>query len=210
MTEMSQKDLRAKIIDTLLLLTTHHAWHKITLSMIAEQTPCSLSQMYRVFPSKEAIIGAYYKQIDETVLQEHGDLAFSDPAFSFKDRLGEAWLRRLDAMAPHKTALKSVTKALSCDFLSLSALNRQALNSMRYMVAMSSSHRNAVDEREDEIPSSLVALQGLVFVWTRVLLCWLDDDDAMTKTLAVLDKELTRALDVFNRLQRFRRWNFAG
>jgi len=94
-------------------------------------------------------------------------------------------MRRFDALAPYRDALKRMVPALRRDPLALGALNGLALNSQRYMLESA-----GVDT---EGPLGSVKLQGAVLVFARVLDTWLDDEDpGFAKTMAALDRELTR------------------
>jgi hypothetical protein len=95
-------------------------------------------------------------------------------------------MRRLDALTPYKRALRRITFALRQDPLSLAALNRSAINSMRFMLAAAGI--------STEGPLGGLKLQGSVIVFANTMETWLEDDDpALARTMARLDRELRRA-----------------
>ncbi len=64
-------------------------------------------------------------------------------------------------------------------------MNQVAMNSMRFMLEAAGI--------EAEGASGAIKLQGLTLAWGRVLQTWLDDDEpTLSKTMAELDRVLTR------------------
>ena len=94
-------------------------------------------------------------------------------------------MRRLDAMAPYKAGLESVSEWVRGDALAAAALNGVALNSMRFMLAAAG--------LEAEGRTGAIKLQGLVIAWARVLDVWFGDSEpGLARTMAALDRELRR------------------
>jgi hypothetical protein len=107
-------------------------------------------------------------------------------------------MRRFDAMAPYKRALRRITYALRRDPLSLAALNREGLNSMRFLLASAGI--------STEGPLSHLKLQGAVIVFANTMQTWMEDDDpALARTMARLDRELRRGERVLEQAEDFRR-----
>ena len=107
-------------------------------------------------------------------------------------------MRRLDAMTPYKAALRRISYAVRGDPLTLAALNQVALNSQRFMLAAANI--------STEGPLGLLKLQGAALVFANTLETWLDDDDpALARTMARLDRELKRGERVLERAEDFRR-----
>jgi len=103
-------------------------------------------------------------------------------------------IRRFDALSPYRAALKSIHKAFSGDMLGLAALNQQALNSWRYLLASAGI--------ETEGPLGFVKLQGAILVFARVFPVFLEDEGAdLPKTMAALDRELSRGEWVLRRAE---------
>ena len=176
------KDKRGAVVDALLELAAEHRWEDISITDVAHRAGVSLSEFRDHFPSKGAVLGAYSRMIDKLVLEGTTSDLFGEPA---KERLFDVLMRRLDAMAPHREALRGIMEWARRDPVSAAALNQVALNSMRFMLeAADISAEGAV---------GTVKLQGLVLAWARILDVWLNDDDpAFARTMAALDRELTR------------------
>jgi AcrR family transcriptional regulator len=94
--------------------------------------------------------------------------------------------RRIDrAVLSQRVALREITGWLRRDPVSAWAINRTVLNSMRFMLEAA-----GIDS---EGTAGAVKLQGLALAWNRIVAVWLEDSDpGLSKTLAELDRELTR------------------
>jgi hypothetical protein len=80
----------------------------------------------------------------------------------------------------------------------MAALNQVGLNSQRFMLAAAGI--------STEGPLGLLKLQGAVVVFANTLETWLEDDDpALAKTMARLDRELRRGERVLERAEDVRR-----
>ena len=184
-------DIKGKIIDALLALAAERAFEDITLTEIARHAGITLGQFREAFPSKGAVLGAFIKRIDKIVLDESSDDLLGEPA---KERLFDVLMRRLDAMAPYKAGLQGIMDWARRDPLSAAALNREVLNSMRFML------ESAGIDCEGAVGA--VKLQGLAMAWARVLEVWFrDDDPGLSATMAALDKELTRGRRIVARVE---------
>jgi hypothetical protein len=101
-------------------------------------------------------------------------------------------------MAPYKRALRRIAWAVRFDPLTMAALNQVGLNSQRFMLAAAGI--------STEGPLGLLKLQGAVVVFANTLEAWLEDDDpALAKTMARLDRELRRGERVLERAEDVRR-----
>ena len=175
-------DPKRAVVDALLELSGERRWEDITLSDIATRADVTLSQFRDLFPSKGAVLAGFARQIDKIVLEgSSADLA-AEPA---KERLFDVLMRRLDALGPYKLGVEGVAEYVARDPLTAAAINRLEINSMRFMLEAAGI--------ESEGPVGAVKLQGLVFAWGRVLATWFrDDDPGLARTMAALDRELTR------------------
>ena len=107
-------------------------------------------------------------------------------------------MRRFDALQPYKAALRRITQDLRYDPLSLAALNQVALNSQRFMLAA------AGIDTEGRLGAPEASGRGAGLANT--MRTWLDDDDpALAKTMARLDRELRRGERVIEQAEDLRR-----
>jgi AcrR family transcriptional regulator len=173
---------RERIVDAVMALAAEGPWDAVSLPMIAERAGMSLADLRDAFPSKGAILAAFSRRIDRIVLEGGNTDMAAEPA---RERVLDIMLRRFDALAPHKAALKSIHDGVRHDPLALAALNKLAVNSWRYMLA-------AADiDTEDHLGS--LKVQGAALVFARALPTWFEDDDpGLSRTMLVVERELKR------------------
>lgn len=175
-------DARTKIVEALMELAATTRWEDITITDIAHKAGVSLADFRDAFPSKGAVLAGFSRMIDRKVLEGVNDDLLGEPA---RDRLFDVLMRRLDAMAPYREALREIRAWTRRDPVSALPLNQVALNSMRFMLEAANI--------DSEGGVGAIKLQGLVLAWTRVIGVWLDDDsERFDKTMAFLDRELER------------------
>jgi len=178
--ELPKAPPREAAVEALMRLAAEQPWNDIEVGDIAREAGLSLAELRDLFPSKGAILGGLARIIDRTVLEDDGSDLAEEPT---RERLFDVLMRRLDAMTPYKPALRRISYALRGDPLSMLALNAVALNSHRYMLAAA-----GIDT---EGPLGRLKLQGVVIAFARVTETWLDDEDpALARTMARLDKEI--------------------
>jgi AcrR family transcriptional regulator len=188
-------DKRKAIVEALMDLASRRAWHEIEITDVAKAANVSLAEFRDLFPSKGAVLGALSRQIDRQVLEGTSDDLAGEPA---RERIFDVLMRRFDALAPYKPALRRITQDLRYDPVSLAALNKVSLNSQRFMLAAA-----GIDT---EGPLGALKLQGAVLVYANAMRTWLDDDDpAQAKTMARLDRELRRGERVIEGAEDLRR-----
>jgi AcrR family transcriptional regulator len=180
--QSAEKKPSARIVEALMALAADQRFEDISISAIADKAGVSLADFRDAFPSKGAVLAGFSKGIDRIVLEKKSDDLAGESA---KERLFDVLMRRLDAMGPYKEALRGIAQWLRRDPLSAAAVNRLAVNSMRFMLEAAGV--------ESDGALGAFKLQGLVFAWARVLEVWFDDNEAdLAKTMAALDRELTR------------------
>jgi len=189
------KDLRTAIVEAMMALAAERPFEDISIRDIAARGEVSLADFRDAFPSKGAVLAGFSRKIDRAVLATPlGELSGS----SARDRLFDVLMRRLDAMAPYRDALRNLVAWLRRDPAALVAMNRLTVNSMRFMLEAA--------ELNSDGPGGALKLQGLALVWGRVFAIWLDDSPPdFAKTMAALDRELTRGERVVGGLDRLQR-----
>ncbi|WP_020179265.1 TetR/AcrR family transcriptional regulator [Methylopila sp. M107] len=176
-------DPRTRIVAALLDLLAVRRWNEIGLSDIAAEAGVSLAELRGLFPSKGAILAGYVRQIDLDVLDHDVKDMADEPA---RERLFDVLMRRFEAVAPHREALRNVRDGLRTDPLGAAALNQTVISSMQWMLAAA-----GIPEAG---PVGLARAQGLVLVVGRVFDTFLNDpDEGLARTMKALDEELRRA-----------------
>jgi AcrR family transcriptional regulator len=186
---------RERIVQALMRLASDRPWNDIEVTDLAEEAGVTLAEFRDHFPSKGAVLGAFSRMIDKQVLETPSEDLAGEPA---RERVFDVMMRRLDALAPYKSALRRIAYAVRMDPMALAALNRLALNSQRFMLAAAGI--------ATEGPLGLLKLQGAAIVFANTLETWFDDDDpTLAKTMARLDRELRRGERVIEHAEDFRR-----
>jgi AcrR family transcriptional regulator len=189
--ESAAADPRSRIIDALLALAAEQPFEEITISAIAARAGVSLADFRDAFPSKGAVLAGFSKRIDRIVLEgQTEELATEEP----KERLFDVLMRRLDAMKPYREGLREVAQWLRRDPLAALAVNQVVINSMRFMLEAAGIESGGA--------SGALVLQGLALAWARVLAVWFaDEEPELSKTMAALDRELSRGERLVARIE---------
>lgn len=169
---------KGRILDAALALATERPWREVALRDIAERAGLGLSQMREHFGSKADVLASFVRAVDDAVLASLDGVGREDPK---RDQLFEIVMARFDALAPYKTALKSIAADSAAD----PALIRAHIASQAWML-------EAAGIGADGIEGG-VRVAGLAAVYASVYRTWLDDDDpGQARTMAALDRRLRR------------------
>ena len=184
MTEGSDTPIsrRDKIIDALFTLLADQPIEYIGLGDVAKQAGVSLADLRAEFSSVIAIVAAHMKKIDEQVLA--ADMADMHDE-SVREKLFDILMRRLEALASHKDAIRSLMRSTWRDPPLALALNTFAARSMSWMLTAAGISTAG--------PKGVVRAQALALSYARVLSTWVNDDDpGLARTMSALDRELAR------------------
>jgi AcrR family transcriptional regulator len=166
-------------IDALMALLAERRFSEIGFDAIAERAGLSLSGLRAAFPGKIAILAGFTERIDLAVLAAgpaEGD--------SERDRLFDVFMRRLDALAPYRSALKNFARSARNPAL-VCAVAMMSDRSMAWMLAAAGVRHSGLLGR--------VAKSGSSMVFGEAMRTWLRDDDPDNeKTMAALDRALRR------------------
>lgn len=185
---------RDKIIAALMALLAERRFEEISLNDIAARAGVTLLTIRQEFSGKVAILTAHAKELDRKVLAGGtADMAEESP----RERLFDVLMRRLEAMAGERAAIRSLLRSAMFDPPLALALNSIAVRSQQWMLAAA-----GIDAAG---PSGMVRAQGLALLFARVLRTFVDDDDDNARTMAALDRELDRGGRCLRLLDGFRR-----
>jgi AcrR family transcriptional regulator len=170
-----------RIIDATMDLIAGRGWRNLALADIAAATGLTLAQLYAVFPSKAAVLDAFERRINEQTLS--GGTGADE---SIRDRLFDLVMRRLDALAPHKPAIRALVRDLPWDPAVALCTGPRFLNAMRWMAESAGMETGGI--------GGMLRVNGLAGVYLATLQAWLNDDSPdNTRTLAALDRALKQA-----------------
>ncbi len=180
---VKKADIPRHIVKTALALAATQGWRDTTLGDIADAAKLPIGELLAIYPSKLSIVAAYSRQIDGDMLKAIDPELASEPP---RDRLFDVMMRRLDALAPNREAVRSIISATLCDPVSAVC---GAFVLRRSMVMM----LEAASIGTAGLPG-IVKVKGLAAIYMSVLRVWLNDDsEDMAKTMSALDRALRRA-----------------
>jgi len=181
-TQPSFSPPRERIITAFMALLAQKPIERIDLAEIAKRAEVSLADLRGEFSTTLAILAAHMKEIDRAVLRGgEGDMA-QEPA---RERLFDVLMRRLEAHAPHREAVRSLLRSAARNPPLAVALNGLAVQSQQWMLAAAAISSSG--------PKGMVRAQGLALLYASVLRTWLNDTDpGLARTMAALDSALAR------------------
>jgi AcrR family transcriptional regulator len=173
---------RDKIIAALLSLLAEKRIEQIGLAELAEQAGVTLEQLRGEFASTLAILAAHMKSIDRAVLAEDLSDMAEEPA---RERLFDVLMRRLEILAPHREAVRSLLRSATRNPPLAVALNGLAVRSQQWMLTAAGINASG--------PRGMMRAQGMALLFSGVLRSWVrDDDPGLARTMAALDRALAR------------------
>jgi AcrR family transcriptional regulator len=170
------------IVGAFMALLAETPFEEIGFAEIAARAEISLVDLRDRFPSKLAMLAASMKDIDRQVLAGvDADMA-DEPA---RERLFDVLMRRIDALDPHKAAVRSLARSARRNPGLACALNSLAVRSQQWMLTAADISASG--------PRGMIRAQGLAMLFASVLRTWIDDDDeGHARTMAELDRALAR------------------
>jgi AcrR family transcriptional regulator len=173
---------RDRIIAAFMALLADKPIEQIGFAEIAEGAGVSLAELRNAFGSTIAILAAHMKEIDRAVLAGgDADMGEEPP----RERLFDVLMRRIEILAPHKAAVRSLIRSASFNPGLALALNGLAMRSQQWMLAAADISSSG--------PKGMVRAQGLALLFASVLRTWINDDDpGLARTMAALDRALAR------------------
>ena len=157
---------RDKAIDALMALLSEHSFERIGLAEVAGKAGIKLSQLRTEFGSTLAILAAHIKDIDRAVLAGGDADMAEEPA---RERLFDVLMRRLEALAPYKGAVRSIMCSVRRNPGLAFALNAMAVRSQHWMLEAAGIRASG--------PRGALRAQGAALMFARVLSVWIDDEE---------------------------------
>src|SRR6202166_281322 len=176
------KSERDRIVEAFMALLGEQPIEQIGFAEIAARAGVSLAELRNMFGSKLAILAVHQKEIDRRVLGGiDADMAEELP----RERLFDVLMRRIDALSPHKAAVRSLLGSAARNPGLALALNGFAVRSQQWMLTAADISASG--------PRGMVRAQGLALLFASVLRTWLrDQDPGLARTMSALDRALAR------------------
>lgn len=181
---MTSETSRDAALRAFLALLEQGSFERIDLVRVAESAGVPLSELRVAFAGPRDLLAAFFRATDRHVLAASADpdqaeLA-DEPA---QERLFEVLMRRLDALEPHREAVRSLMASARRNPLLAITLLNLSVRSQTWMLAAAG------------LPSTGLAgaarARGLALLFGRILDVWLKDEDpGLAPTMAALDREL--------------------
>jgi AcrR family transcriptional regulator len=179
---MSEESNRA--LDAFLRLIADKGFAQVALREVAESAGLGVAELYRLYPDKVALAGAFVARIDAEVLA--GTSKQSDPEETARDRLFDVLMRRYDALRPHRAALAAIRRAATRDPLLAIELGPALRRSMAVMLEAASLSSEGL--------SGALRQNGLLAIHYAVSRVFdRDETTDLSKTMAALDGRLKMA-----------------
>jgi len=177
------KPLKERAVAAALELAARMGWDMVTMTDIADKARCSLAELSDIFDDKGDILDAYGRALDRRMLENSST---PDPSASERDRLFDLLMERFDLLNEDRDAIVSILKSFALD-------PKQAVISLPHLGRSMSWTLEAAGLSTQGLKGAARVL-GLTIVYMNVLRHWVNDDSAdMSKTMAALDKSLSRA-----------------
>ena len=176
-------DVLDRAADCALALAADRPWSEISLRDIAQRAGVGFAELYARADGKDALLDHLSRRFDVAAL-DSGDAADVGEAH---DRLFEATMARLEAMAAHRDALIAIARAEGPLPL-LPRLPRTAKALLEASGIDTGGVRGAL------------RVAAMTRAWARTLQVWRDDQGALNRTMAEIDKLLRTVNGRLNRV----------
>jgi len=181
-TEAKSPDVAERILATTMKLAAESGWRDLSLAAIADAAKLPLAKVYPVYPSKQAVLDALFRQIDTKVFEAEDPAAREGSA---RDRLFDVLMRRFDALVPYRPAIARIVGDQARDPLAaLCGLARLA-GSMACMLEAAGLSTTGI--------RGALRIKALSAAYLATLRVWLSDESPdLAATMAALDRHLGR------------------
>ncbi len=182
----------AHVLAVALDLIADGGWRKLTLEAVARKAGVAPARVRALFPGREAVLEAFFLEIDRRAAAE-GTYA-ADDSSPVRDRLFDLLMRRFDALAPRRRAIKALIKDLPLEPETAAWCALRLARSLAWTLEAAGLSASGVSGR--------VRANGLLLIYLNALRVWLADESAdMSPTMAALDKGLRAAESVMESLK---------
>jgi AcrR family transcriptional regulator len=173
-------ETRDRLYTTAMGLITRRGYEATTLREIAKEADVSVGLLYRYFPSKQAVMLAFYDELSTDFARRAAGM----PAGRWRDRFIFALTTSLQVLEPHRVALQALAPVLVGDPDQGVFSERTAFSRRRVQPVFEDAVVGATDAPKQPLASALGRLLYLVHL--AVLLWWLFDKSARQRASSAL------------------------
>jgi len=187
-------------------MIAQRGYEATTLREIAKEANVSVGLLYRYFPSKQAVILAFYDELSADFARRAADM---QPGL-WRDRFVFALTTSLRVLEPHRVALRALAPVLVGDPDDGVFSERTAFSRRRVQPVFEEAVVGATDAPKQPLAAALGQLLYLVHL--AVLLWWLFDKSSRqcaTSALVSLTQQLLPSAALALRVQPVRRFVIA-
>ena len=169
-----------RVIDAMVALVEAQGWRRVSLAGIADAAGLPILQVYRLFPSRTAVLCGFTRRVDEAALAAPLDTEVGEKP---RDRLFDLLMRRFDALTPHRAFIAALRRDLPTDPLTAAAFAGAGLCSMRLMLDAAGIASHGI--------AGIVAVKLTAAAYLAAAHTWSRDESPdLAPTMATLDRRL--------------------
>jgi hypothetical protein len=172
------EELLDKATDAALALAAERPWREVSLREIAERAGVDFAALYAKTPAKPLLVLRLSQKLDRAALATAATQS-DDP----HDRLFDAAMARIEAMEAHREGLRSMARGEG----PISIAPHLPLTARAILEAAG-------------VTATPPRLAAMTLVWARVVQVWRDDEGALNRTMAEIDKRLKQMRTRLGRL----------
>jgi hypothetical protein len=161
-------DVLDQAVEAALTLAAEQPWRDVSLRQVAERAGVPFPELYAEAPAKPLLVLRLSQKLDRAALA-----TAATASDDVHDRLFDATMARIEAMEAHRAALRSMARGE----------NPLALATHLPLTA------RAILEAAG-VTATAPRLAAMTLVWARVVQVWRDDEGALNRTMAEIDKQL--------------------
>ena len=167
-------DVVERAAEAALGLAAERPWTEVTLRDVAERAGLSFAELYLAAESKAAVVDAVSRRFDAAALAAVDGVGADE---AVHDRLFEVVMARVEAMEPQRAALLAIAKAEGP-----APMAPRLLRTSRALLEGGGVDASGL--------RGTMRRAAMTAVWARVLQVWRDDEGALNRTMAEIDKQL--------------------
>lgn len=169
-----------RMVEAAMACFAARGWAATSRRDVAQAAGATFAELHAAFPDKAALLARFMDGVDRAVLATP-----PEAGASVREALFEVFMRRFDALQPHREAMARLARELPLD---PSAACRLAMRASRSIAAMA--ELAGVDVSG---PLGALRARALAGLHAWVLRAWLaDDTQDMGRTMKALDQGLSR------------------
>jgi AcrR family transcriptional regulator len=183
MSEESHPPVEQRAIAALFVVAARDGWPRATLAAIAAEAGLDVAELKSRFATREAVLDRFILDTDREVID--GTLPRAEGE-TIRDRLFDIVMRRIDAAQRHRAGVLAVRRALRSDPVAALGYLPVAQASARWMLDAAGVGTAGL--------LGLLRINALMLLLAPVARSWeTDDSPDLARTMAALDRALTRA-----------------